>query len=97
MHNPPSSADLDPRRRRLLFRARHRGTREMDIIMGRFAEARLPTMTDDELDTFELLIEAPDWDLFSWIAGGVETPSNYDTAVFHAVKSFHTHPGPIHR
>ncbi|MBY0612221.1 MAG: succinate dehydrogenase assembly factor 2 [Beijerinckiaceae bacterium] len=91
-----SSAEFDERRRKILFRAWHRGMREMDLIMGRFAEERLAAMSDDELDTFELLIEVPDRDLLAWITGREETPSNYDTLVFQALKAFHTHTKPIH-
>ena len=60
-----TSADLDPRRRRILFRAWHRGMREMDLIMGRFADAEIGAMTEAELDEFEQLIEVPDRDLFA--------------------------------
>ncbi len=91
-----TSADLDPRRRRILFRAWHRGIREMDLIMGRFADAAIGTMTEAELDDFERLIEVPDRDLFRWITGEIETPMNYDTAIFRRVKAFHTHDAPIH-
>ena len=91
-----TSADLDPRRRRILFRAWHRGIREMDLIMGRFADAAIGTMSDAELDDFERLIEVPDRDLFRWITGEDDTPSNFDTAIFRRVKTFHTHDAPIH-
>ncbi len=91
-----TSADLDPRRRRILFRAWHRGIREMDLIMGRFADAAIDTMSDAELDDFERLIEVPDRDLFRWITGEDDTPSNYDTAIFRRVKTFHMHDAPIH-
>ncbi len=91
-----STADLDPRRRRTLFRAWHRGTREMDLLMGSFTDAEIATMSEDDLDDFELLIEAPDRDLYAWLAGKVETPSNYDTPVFRRFKAFHTHSAPIH-
>jgi antitoxin CptB len=49
-----------------------------------------------ELDTFELLIEAPDRDLLAWITGREATPVNYDTPVFQALKAFHTHDKPVH-
>ena len=62
-----TSADLDPRRRKILFRAWHRGIREMDLLMGQFADAEIGTLTESELDDFEALIEVPDRDLFSWI------------------------------
>jgi antitoxin CptB len=91
-----STVDLDPRRKRILFRAWHRGMREMDLIMGRFAEQNLDTMSDADLDVFELLIEAQDRDLLSWITNREPTPVNYDTAVFQALKAFHTHDKPIH-
>ncbi len=91
-----TSADLDPRRRRILFRAWHRGIREMDLIMGRFADAAIGTMSDAELDDFEQLIEVPDRDLFRWITGDDDTPSNYDTPIFRRIKAFHTHDAPIH-
>ena len=84
------------RRRRILFRAWHRGIREMDLIMGRFADAAIDAMSNAELDEFEQLIEVPDRDLYRWITGEDETPSNYDTAVFRRIKAFHTHDAPIH-
>jgi antitoxin CptB len=91
-----STEGLDARRKKLLFRAWHRGMREMDLIMGRFAEVSLPDMPDADLDTFELLIEVPDRDLLAWITGREEVPSNYDTALFRALRSFHSHDKPIH-
>ena len=92
-----SSADLDPRRRKILFRSWHRGIREMDLIMGKFADAHIGDLTDAELDVYEALIEVPDHDLFSWLTDAAEVPVNYDTSVFRKVKAFHTHLAPIHR
>lgn len=91
-----TSADLDTRRRRNLYRAWHRGIREMDLIMGRFADAEIGTMSEADLDEFERLIEVPDRDLFRWITGESETPGNYDTPVFRRLKVFHSHSSPIH-
>ena len=68
-----TSADLDPRRRRTLYRSWHRGIREMDLIMGRFADAEIGDLSEAELDQFEALIEVPDRDLFKWLTGEVET------------------------
>jgi len=48
-----SSEGLDPRRRRLLFRCWHRGIREMDLVLGRFADAQLASLADRELDELE--------------------------------------------
>ncbi len=91
-----SSADLDPRRRKIMFRSWHRGMREMDLIMGHFVDEHISDLSDDELDDFELLIEVPDRDLFSWLVSGVDVPSNYDTPVFRRLQVFHTHMKPLH-
>lgn len=91
-----SSADLDPRRRKILFRAWHRGMREMDLIMGRFADAQIGNLSEAELDEFERLIEVLDRDLLSWVTGEAEVPENYDSEVFRRLKAFHQHDKPIH-
>ncbi len=74
-----SSAALDERRRRILFRAWRRGTREMDLVMGRFADAHLPSMSESELDAFELLLDAPDPRALAWITGEEPAPAEFDT------------------
>jgi antitoxin CptB len=84
-----SSDGLDPRRRRLLFRSWHRGTREADLIMGRFADVHLPGFSDAELDQFEHLLEALETDLLSWVTGVSEVPPGHDTAMFRRVRDFH--------
>ena len=91
-----SSEGLDPRRRKVLFRAWHRGIREMDLIMGRFADAEIGTLGDGEIGDLERLLEVPDADLYRWISGEAETPSNYDTPIFRRIRAFHTHGAPIH-
>ena len=91
-----TSAGLDERRKRTLFRAWHRGIREMDLIMGRFADAEIGAMSEDDLSDFERLIEVPDRDLYLWITGEAETPSNYDTGLFRRLQRFHAHTAPIH-
>lgn len=91
-----SSADLDPRRRKILFRAWHRGMREMDLIMGRFADAEIGNLSEAELDQFERLIEVLDRDLLSWVTGEAQVPENYDSDVFRRLKAFHQHDKPIH-
>jgi antitoxin CptB len=77
-----SSAALDERRRRILFRAWRRGVREMDLIMGRFADAYLPTMNEDELAEFERLLDVPDPQALAWIIGGEHPPREFDTPLF---------------
>ena len=80
---------LDPQRRRALYRSWRRGTREMDLLMGRFADAEIDRFTDEEFEVFEALIEVQDRDLFAWIAGKEPTPPEHDTEVFRRLKVFH--------
>jgi antitoxin CptB len=84
-----SLADLDDRRKRLRFRAWHRGTREMDLVLGRFVDAELARLTDHEIAELEALMEVPDPELYLWVAGTADVPANYDTAVFRKIVAFH--------
>jgi antitoxin CptB len=90
-----SSEGLDERQRRLLFRAWHRGMREMDLIMGAFADAMIDRLSAAELDEFERLMQAPDPQLYRWIAGDGEPPPPYDCSVLHRLREFHRRGGPI--
>ena len=83
-----SSEGLDTRRRKLLFRCWHRGMREMDLIMGRFADAAIEQLTSDELAEFEHLLEVPDRELLAWITGEANAPPEYDTALFRRLRDF---------
>ena len=80
-----TSAGLDERRRRLLLRAWRRGTREMDIILGPFANAEIETMSDADLETFEALLGVEDTDLQKWFLGQMPVPEAFDTALFRRV------------
>ena len=90
-----SSSGLDERRRRILFRSWHRGMREMDLIMGSFADAVIGQLSDAELDELERLMEAPDPDVYRWLAGDETPPAPYDSALFQRLKAFHDAPGKI--
>jgi antitoxin CptB len=83
-----SSGGLDDRRKRLLFRCWHRGTREMDLILGRFADAEITGLTDDELGQLEQLIEVPDPDLYAALTGKVSLAPQYGSGLFERIKSF---------
>ena len=88
-----SSEGLDARRRRLLFRAWHRGTREMDLIMGRFADAMIGELSEAELDAFERLAEEPEPDVYAWITGDRPVPSEQDTTLFQKLRTFARNAG----
>jgi len=84
-----SSEGLDPRRRRALFRAWHRGTREMDLLLGRFADAYIAALDDADLRTFEALMEVPEPDLLAWLTGRAAVAANYATPLYHSIERFH--------
>ena len=60
---------LDERRKKLIFRAWHRGTREMDLLMGSFADAHVPGFDVAQLDQFEHILTCQDPDLYDWKCG----------------------------
>jgi antitoxin CptB len=68
--------DIEAFRRKLRFRAWHRGTREMDLLMGGFADAHLPEFSVDELAQFAEMLEENDPDLYDWYCGLKQPPAN---------------------
>ena len=91
---PATTASPALRRKRLLFRSWHRGTREADLILGSFAEAYLARFDDDQLDRYERLLECPDPDLFDWIAGRALPPPAHDHDVTRLLLVFRYRPRP---
>ncbi|MCP9626782.1 succinate dehydrogenase assembly factor 2 [Rhodopseudomonas palustris] len=83
-----SSGGLDDRRKRLLFRCWHRGTREMDLILGQFADAEIGILTDAELDELERLIELNDHDLYAAVAGGDTLPAEFKGGLFERIRTY---------
>jgi antitoxin CptB len=84
-----SSEGLDDRRRRLLFRCWHRGIREMDLVLGRFADAHLTSLSDDDLTELERWLDVPDQQIFAWVNGMEPVPANYDTGLFRRLRDSH--------
>jgi antitoxin CptB len=83
-----ASEGLDARRRKLLFRCWHRGMRELDLIMGRFADSAIAGFTDNDLAALEQLLEVPDRELLAWVTGEVEVPAAHDTPLFRRLRDF---------
>jgi antitoxin CptB len=91
----PSTETEDPtdiQRKRLLFRAWHRGTREADLILGSFADKYLPGFDNPALDDFTALLEVPDAELFDWISGRAVPPPEHDTDVTRLLLAFQYRP-----
>jgi len=83
--------DAQIRLRRLLFRCWHRGTQEIDLILGRFAETYLARFDANQLDRFESLLECTDPDLCDWILVGFAPPREYDHDVMCLLRAFSAH------
>ncbi len=88
--------DDDMRRRRIRVRAWRRGMREMDILMGRFVDARIEALPAEALDELEKLLDLPDDAVFRWLSGAEPAPPERDTPLLRQIIAFHTHDGPIH-
>ncbi|MCR4267377.1 succinate dehydrogenase assembly factor 2 [Nitratireductor sp. ZSWI3] len=82
-----SSHDLDPRRRRALVRSWRRGTREMDLVLGEFADAQIDVLSEAELAEYETILEVPDTELYKWVTGEAPLPAAYDTPLFARILS----------
>ena len=90
------SDDLTSRRRRAAYRASHRGTKEMDIALGRYAAAMLPSMSAARLDVFERLLGLPDPELADMIWHGERCQDGEIAELVDDVRAFHGlgAPGP---
>jgi antitoxin CptB len=76
------------RRKRVRFRAWHRGMKEVDLVLGPFADAHVDTLSDEQLDTFELLLSVPDTDLYDWLCDRSTPPDRYRTKLYEQIHDF---------
>jgi antitoxin CptB len=82
----PDDPPRDARRRRLLFRATHRGTHEADLLVGGYVAERIDRFSYDELDALEALLTLPDPDLADWLTGRTPLPEGAG-ALLHAMRA----------
>ena len=80
--------DLSMRRRRLRYRAWHRGTKEMDLVLGPFCDAHLPLCDNPELDRLEALMDEEDTDLLKWVMGQEPVPSDADAELLGTIIAY---------
>lgn len=85
----PDHSGLSPRKRQAIFRATHRGTREMDILLGGFVEYEIHSFSENEMTDLEHLMQAPDWDIYKWVTGTLTVPDNYNTPLFQRWVAYH--------
>ncbi len=84
---PSPPQNLDNRRRRLIYRAQHRGTRENDLLLGGFARAEIAAMTPAELTELEAVLDLPDPDLADWLTGRRPIPAHADTPMLRRIRA----------
>ena len=84
----PAPTPLEIRRRRLLYRATHRGTYENDLLVGGFARHHIPSMTEPQLDALEAAMELPDADLADWLTGRRPIPEDQNAAMLQIIRAF---------
>jgi len=82
----PEHASLDARRRRLLFRATHRGTYETDILLGGFVRQHIAVLDESEIAALEAVLELPDNDLADWLTGRSPIPAAADTPLLRRIR-----------
>ena len=90
-----TSADLDPRRRRILYRCWHRGIREMDLVLGQFAEAEIGSLPEEDLDMLERVMAEDDHDLLKWVTGAEAVPERYRTDLVQRIFSYSPDFDPV--
>ena len=79
---------IEKRRKRISYRCWHRGTKELDLLIGSFADRHLGDMDEAQLDRFETLLELPEPVLFDWLTGACEPPPEYDFDVTRRLRAF---------
>jgi antitoxin CptB len=84
----PDQAASDIRRRRLLFRATHRGTFENDLMIGGFVRAHLGSLTELDVDALEEVMQLPDTDLADWLTGRAPIPPEEETPMLRRMREF---------
>ena len=88
MSRATGEADLETRRKRLLYRSVYRGNKENDILLGQFARAEIATFDAAELDQYERLLAAGDNDIFDWVSGQAQIPAEADSPVLRKLVAF---------
>ena len=85
----------DPRRKRIKFRAWHRGMKEVDLVLGPFADMYVDQLDDAALDEFEQLLSAPDNDIYDWLCERRTPPDGYRTKLYEQVFDFSRRAGRV--
>ena len=85
---PEPGCDIEVQRRRLRFRSAHRGNKELDLILERFAARHLDRFSPGQLERYERILEMPDPDLYNWLAGLAPVPADRRSDVLDLLMKF---------
>ena len=80
--------DIELRRKRLRFRSTHRGTKELDLVFGAFAERHLDAMSAGQIARYEAILDADEYDIYRWLTAQAAIPSEHDNDVMAQILSF---------
>ena len=86
--------DLEKKRKRLKMRSMRRGIKEMDLILKNFADLKLNSMSEAELEKFENLLLENDQDLYQWSTGQVN-PKKEFVDLLNDIKKFISDSGGL--
>ena len=85
----PTALPDEFRRRRLVFRCWHRGMREVDLLLGRYADAHVAEMSQADLARLEALLDIPDSELLAWLTGARQADGEVDQTLIDSIRAFH--------
>jgi antitoxin CptB len=91
-----SDDDLEFRRRRAVWRAAHRGMRELDLVLGSSARAHVGAMNGEVVSHFDSTLAAADAALFDWVMGMAPVPAEYHGPVLDALRLSRFTPESYH-
>ena len=80
------------RRKRLRYHSWHRGTKELDLVLGQFAAKYLPDMTEAELDLYEAIVNENEHDIYAWLARREAPPPEHDNHIMKMILNFRITP-----
>ena len=89
MHETGPEDNISIKRKQLGFRSWHRGTREVDLLLGRFADVHLPGFGADDLAAYDRFLNNSDPDIYNWITGAEPVPPAEDNAVVRLLLAFY--------
>tara|TARA_B110000014_G_scaffold258921_1_gene245815 strand:- start:178 stop:441 length:264 start_codon:yes stop_codon:yes gene_type:complete len=74
--------DLETYKKKIIYKASHRGSKEMDILLGNFINKYIELFNENELNIFDSILDCDDEDIYQWILGKKDIPTRYENRVF---------------